>query len=840
VCRQKKLEEKKTMQKSFTNKLHFGGAMLLLCGLAVATAVWRGSQKAEAAPPPPAPLVAELNGYYKADDGGAYFLRQIGAKLYWFAEHPNGSYANVFRGEIKGNQVAGDFWDVPKGKAQGAGQVTFTISGATLTKTSSSVPFGAKTLKLAITQVSTGVDVDADNPPSKGVGNQPNDGPTAVFKTLLPPEMRSRPEGFSGGEGNLTGAWSGDDYATYYLRETPGKDVVWFAENNFWGGDTGERKPSFARVFIGKKIGAGVVGEWVDVPKGKAKGNNSLVMGVKGAQDMTINSTAEGVDVSKLWRSLPNSLRGYADLHTHPMVHLGFGGKLIHGGPDVGSLLPADKDCNKRVRAKNIEHALGPATPTHGSPDQIICGDAFRRGIIFAYEKANDALVTVGSEAQGAPNFTGYPKWNDIAHQKMWVDWIRRSYNAGQRVMVALATHNDTLAAAVSGPGDGPTDAIASAKLQIAEIKTFVANHQDFMEIAYTPADTRRIIAANKMAIVLGVEIDDFGNFAKIPQFDAQPATARAAVIRAKVQDLYNKDGVRYIFPVHVLDNAIGGTAVYENLFNYANRREQGNWWKLQCAAKDDNIDHKFEPFLGDDIPKEAKDLLSGLSNIKVGLDVNAPNPPACGGHKNTQGLELKNGGTGDGEVALAEMMRLGMLIDVDHMSQRGVNDTLTLAEKIPGGYPLVSGHTGLRLYDHNESSRTQSQLERIGKLGGMFGLGSSGVKAPLWAARYAIANDLVGDGRVSFGTDLNGLVKGAPPNAGPNLYSATFPRSKTANKAWNYRTEGVAHYGMMADFLADVRTEPTHGQKVYANIMRNAEAFAVMWEKALKNGKGA
>ena len=37
----------------------------------------------------------------------------------------------------------------------------------------------------------------------------------------------------------------------------------------------------------------------------------------------------------------PLPLNGWADLHTHPMSHLAFGGKLFHGAPDVGSLLPA-------------------------------------------------------------------------------------------------------------------------------------------------------------------------------------------------------------------------------------------------------------------------------------------------------------------------------------------------------------------------------------------------------------------------------------------------------------------------------------------------------------------
>ena len=313
------------------------------------------------------------------------------------------------------------------------------------------------------------------------------------------------------------------------------------------------------------------------------------------------------------------------------------------------------------------------------------------------------------------------------------------------------------------------------------------------------------------------------------------------------------KNGVRYIFPIHVLDNKFGGTAVYEDLFNYSTKREDGHWWKLKCSADKDGVEHKFDPFLGSDIPDVAKNFLSTLSGIKVSLDLNAPAPPDCKklGHENAQGLQMTKAGTGDGEIAIKEMMKLGMLIDVDHMSLASFNDTLGLAEGVQGGYPVISGHTGLRVYQKTENSRTEDQLERIGKLGGMFGLGSANTPSYQWAAQYAIANSWIsgkdlthgksavfGEGRVSFGTDLNGLVKGGAPRAGGNMYSNTFPKSHTGNKTWNYRTDGVAHYGMMADFLADVRTEPTYGSKIYDSMMKNAEVFAEMWEKAEKEAK--
>ena len=44
-------------------------------------------------------------------------------------------------------------------------------------------------------------------------------------------------------------------------------------------------------------------------------------------------------------------LHGFVDLHTHPMANLGFGGKLLYGGVDIGSLLATDPNCNSNVHA---------------------------------------------------------------------------------------------------------------------------------------------------------------------------------------------------------------------------------------------------------------------------------------------------------------------------------------------------------------------------------------------------------------------------------------------------------------------------------------------------------
>lgn len=83
-------------------------------------------------------------------------------------------------------------------------------------------------------------------------------------------------------------------------------------------------------------------------------------------------------------------------MHTHPMVNLAFGGKLIHGGPDVGSLLPADNHCRKNVRAESMEHALCDDRSTHAGYGMFDnpCGDTIRQSVIDALQEENKAYKT--------------------------------------------------------------------------------------------------------------------------------------------------------------------------------------------------------------------------------------------------------------------------------------------------------------------------------------------------------------------------------------------------------------------------------------------------------------
>src|SRR6188768_3205307 len=504
-------------------------------------------------------------------------------------------------------------------------------------------------------------------------------------------------------------------------------------------------------------------------------------------------------------------LTGWVDLHAHPMSNLAFGGKLVHGGPDVGSLLPADASCNKNVVAQSMDHALGDDKSTHGGfgffDNQ--CGDDLRKAVIDGIQVANDALVTP-DHALGSPNFVDWPRHNDITHQKMWVDWIKRANAGGLRVMVALATNNKTLADSVSGPGDGPSDDKASADKQIDAIKAFVARHGDFLAIAKTPAELRTIAGAGKTAIVLGVELDALGNFYRNKSAPSQASVA------AELERLRGK-GVRYVLPIHMVDNHFGGTAVYNDIFNFSNYREAGSFWTLECAAASKKVTFRSQP--------GAFDAALGVVKVaKLGMDpfLQPPDPPSCAsgrGHANSRGL------TSLGKFALTELMRLGMLIDIDHMSQRSADAALSLAAAVPsGGYPLNSGHNEFRGDGGSENSRTPEQLQQIAQLKGVFGLGLDSTSPQEFIAQYLAIQDEMGNRGIGFGTDMNGLVKGGRPIKNSVSYTASFPKSKTGNRTWDYNVDGMAHYGMLTDFIRALEERSADGKSVVTSLNKSAE----------------
>lgn len=572
----------------------------------------------------------------------------------------------------------------------------------------------------------------------------------------------------------------------------------------------------------------------------------------------------------------PPLLSGWVDMHTHPMSHLAFGKRLLHGAPDIGSIIPrGTRNCNPTdFRATTITEALGNCNGTHGgwNPTNNSCGDTVR-SLVISNLFDRDFINKIGLDHQHEGiettpfNFAYFPHQSSKVHQQMWWEWIKRAKEQGNlRVMVALTVNSELLATVLNG--DTPIDDKASADLQIDEIITFIGRHNDFMEIAKTPADLRRIVGADKLAVILGMEVDNIGNFNK-------PEIAfNESAVKAEINRLYAK-GVRYIFPIHLVDNKFGGTAVYENLFNAANKFSTGgvtgNYFEVETGSVkyrlgvssipggDFMVMQTFAPTLtalsGTPYPPAMQGdpskpgfcpvpILGCWKTFRTLQSIFTPNPAYAvysgipGGHVNKKGLsEL-------GKFAVLEMMKLGMIIDIDHMSDKSQADTLAIAERVNNGvsndYPLNIGHNGLQDPRGSERIALLNTVKRIAVLKGVFGIGTSDSEKHKFDSQTFISSfsevwtAMGGDsyGAVAIGTDVNGMERlpRGPENVLPNFYNSDFPISKTANREWHYPSQGVIHYGLMADFLRDVMQK---NSTVYSNLMNSAEHFARMWEKA-------
>ncbi|HXU78815.1 MAG TPA: HYR domain-containing protein, partial [Methylomirabilota bacterium] len=259
-------------------------------------------------------------------------------------------------------------------------------------------------------------------------------------------------------------------------------------------------------------------------------------------------------------------LWGFADMHAHPMSYLGFGGKVMHGQPD-GVLSDALTDCNCDHGGWGLDNE---------------CGDYLRQVFMGVMDDKGPSPHREGYHTEPFKQFRNWPVFTTIAHQQMWYEWIRRSYDGGLRVMVALCVNNPLLATV--SKGTLPPRDLDVGNSQIAELKAFVGRHSDFMEIAYDPVQLRQIVRGGRLAVIIGSELDDIGNFCTDPKVnDLAPDDYSRQVVRDEIQRLYGL-GVRYIFTVHLVNNKFGGTPMGEMMLNVANKFLNGEAFRVAQA----------------------------------------------------------------------------------------------------------------------------------------------------------------------------------------------------------------------------------------------------------------
>jgi microsomal dipeptidase-like Zn-dependent dipeptidase len=542
---------------------------------------------------------------------------------------------------------------------------------------------------------------------------------------------------------------------------------------------------------------------------------------------------------------------GVADFHSHQFANLGFGGELVWGQAfSSGGVAAALPWCN-------VVHGLG------GVGD--IVGNSLRSGFPFS-----------GHPVGGYPLFDAWPNWNDYTHQQMYADWVKRAYDGGLRLMVVHTVNNRVLCA-VNGGVDYGCDDMRTVDQQIQAAKDMEAfvdaqaggPGRGWYHIAYSASQARHIINAGGLAVVLGMEVDE-------PFGCSVGGDCTSASVQQKLDQYYAR-GVRHFFPLHVFDNAFGGAAMYEPLFDWGNEIIAGSFFTPRDCSGEGYL-FKTE---------QSSPLMTILGFL---FGTGTPPTTTFRADCNARGL------TPLGESLVRGLMRRKMVIDVDHMSASTANRVLTIANG--QHYPVVAGHTGIIDASlggkRHEGNKTADQLARIAASGGLVApilhqgrndevqyppaaaFNDCSNSSKTWAQAYMAAVDAMGGPKaaaVGFGSDFNGLAGEPGPrfgseacmgNAGgvvpPQDPKLAYPfyvepppgtapgaaghlgrmfladhkhrdENGTESFGYDYNYEGLAHAGLLPDFFADLRSVLPPGY--LQPLFRSAEGYLRMWQAA-------
>lgn len=137
-----------------------------------------------------------------------------------------------------------------------------------------------------------------------------------------------------------------------------------------------------------------------------------------------------------------------------------------------------------------------------------------------------------------------------------------------------------------------------------------------------------------------------------------------------------------------------------------------------------------------------------------------------CFGYPNSTDPDAMEKGLKDfGREAVEEMNRLGILIDVSHLSDGGFRDVAAISRK-----PFAATHSNCRALCEHPRNLTDEMIRRIGECGGVIGLNqyppflrrnSREARMEDMAAHLRHMTDIGGTGCAALGSDYDGMRRG-------------------------------------------------------------------------------
>lgn len=498
---------------------------------------------------------------------------------------------------------------------------------------------------------------------------------------------------------------------------------------------------------------------------------------------------------------------GYAETHMHLGGTEALGGRLGYGSP---------------FHKFGIPHALGNCAVDHGPSGAFDALDAIVNP---------DKAFFPPHDTQGWPTFRDWPSHGSQTHHQTYWVWLKRAWMGGLRLMVNHLVANEVICQIwpLKQHDCDEMDSIALQRQLVLDLQDYIDAQEGgpgkgFFRIVYSAAEARRVIEDGKMAVVLGTENEKIfgcGEFLDVPECTREHIDAEL--------DRWYDLGLRAIFPIHLFDNALGGTRLTEDpalsaVYQGGNILETGHpYATIPCAEAD-----ATPP--GQAPTQTPRGIIDTVLLTIRGLP---PAPPLTGCVQNARGL------TELGDYFINAMIDRGILIETDHSGTLARKRILDIAKA--RDVPVLSGHTGFI-----SDSRDSRRILEVGGIISNLPDEPSPVTVAFIQDLIALYREVHGNTEglaTGLGSDINGIHVQAAPRQdaaqNPLIYPfksydgrVVFDRQVTGERVFDLNVDGVAHYGLYPDFIADMQMQPG-GSEALQYLFRSAEAYLRAWERA-------